>query len=145
MSVNLLYASPLWLISNGIRQSHDTTDKNDSYWLDASITDCPYCGSDNIKLSSLSTSGSTMTGLCLDCKANLQMHVGEKDYNLIKRVGFKFKHESVLEHSLIVYEFEASRALLQELSRSRIGVSLTIKSSRYTIKKDLMNEKSFLT
>jgi len=141
--VKLLYTSPLWLVSNGIRQSHDTTDKADSYWLDASITNCPYCGSDDIKFS-LSVYGCNITGLCLDCRANLQIHIGEKDYNLIKRIGFKYKHKSVLEHSLIVFEFEASRALLQELSRHRIGVSPTIKSTRYTLK-ELKNEKDFIT
>jgi len=141
MSVSLLYASPLWLISNGIRQSHDTTDKADSYWLDGMGTECPYCGSDELE-ESVSQYACNVTSICRTCGANLQMHVGEKDYNLIKRVGFKFKHESVLEHSLIVYEFEASRALLQELSRSRIGVSPTIKSTRYTLK-ELKKEKPF--
>jgi len=139
--VKLLYISPLWLISNGIRQSHDTTDKADSYWLDASITNCPYCGSDNIKFS-LSVYGCNITGLCLDCRANLQIHIGKKDYSLVKRVGFKFKHESILEHSLLVFEFEASRALLQELSRSRVGISPTVKSTRYTLK-ELKDEPEF--
>jgi len=70
--------------------------------------------------------------------------VGSKDYDLIKRVGFKLKHESVLEHSLLVFEFTISRALLQELSRHRIGVSPTVKSTRYTLVKDLKNEEPFL-
>jgi len=141
MSVKLLYTSPLWLISNGIRQSHDTTNKADSYWLGGMGTECPYCGSNKLE-ESLSVYGCNVTSICKDCGANLQTHIGEKDYNLIKRVGFKFKHESVLEHSLIVFEFEASRALLQELSRHRIGVSPTIKSTRYTLK-ELKKEKPF--
>jgi thymidylate synthase (FAD) len=59
--------------------------------------------------------------------------IGQKDFELIKRVGFKLKHQSVLEHSLIVYDIECSRALLQELVRHR-HQSLTVKSSRYTLK-----------
>ena len=141
MSVKLLYTSPLWLVSNGIRQSHDTTNKADSYWLDNKKLECPYCGSDELE-ESLSHYGCNLAVVCKDCKANLLMHLGEKDYSLIKRIGFKFKHSSVLEHSLIVFEFEASRALLQELSRHRIGVSPTIKSTRYTLK-ELKKEKPF--
>jgi len=142
MKVDLLYISPLWLISNGIRQSHNTTDKADSHWLISNQFKCPYCDSDKTEVS-LSQYECNVTGICLDCEANLKIHIGEKDYDLIKRVGFKLKHESVLEHSLIVFEFEASRALLQELSRHRIGVSPTIKSTRYTLK-ELRNEKPFV-
>ena len=141
--VKLLYTSPLWLISNGIRQSHNTTNKADSYWLDGMSTECPYCGSNELE-ESVSQYACNVTSICTACGANLQIHTGEKDYNLIKRVGFKFKHESILEHSLIVYEFEASRALLQELSRHRIGVGPTIKSTRYTLK-ELKDEKNFIT
>jgi thymidylate synthase (FAD) len=139
--VKLVYVSPLWLISNGIRQSHANTDKADSYWLNDKQLECPYCGSDELE-ESLSQYNCNLASVCRCCKANLKIHIGEKDYNLIKRVGFQMKHESVLEHSLIVFEFEASRALLQELSRHRIGVSPTVKSTRYTLK-ELKNEKPF--
>ena len=144
MSVSLLYISPLILISNGIRQSHDTTDKADSFMLDQSeknIEICPYCGCQEL-IEAYGTDPVQYTAICNNCKANLDYHIGDKDYALIQRVGFKFKHESVLEHSLIVFEFEASRALLQELSRHRIGVSPTIKSTRYTLK-ELKKEKPF--
>jgi thymidylate synthase (FAD) len=67
--------------------------------------------------------------------------IGKKDFDLIKRVGFKYKHESVLEHSLLVFDIECSRALLQELSRHRLQ-SLTVKSTRYTLK-ELKDEKCF--
>jgi thymidylate synthase (FAD) len=59
---------------------------------------------------------------------------GEKDRALIDRVGNKFKHASTLEH--LSYNFfiqGISRALLQELARHRIS-SLSVKSSRYTLK-----------
>jgi thymidylate synthase (FAD) len=67
---------------------------------------------------------------------------GEKDRELIDRVGNKFKHSSTLEH--LVYTFYIagiSRALLQELARHRIA-SLSVKSTRYTLK-ELKNEESF--
>lgn len=67
---------------------------------------------------------------------------GEKDKELIDRVGNKFKHASTLEH--LVYNFYIqgiSRALLQEFSRHRMA-SLSVKSSRYTLK-ELKSEETF--
>lgn len=67
---------------------------------------------------------------------------GEKDKELIERVGNKFKHASTLEH--LVYTFYIagiSRALLQELARHRIA-SYSVKSTRYTLK-ELKEEESF--
>lgn len=67
---------------------------------------------------------------------------GEKDRELIDRVGNKFKHASTLEH--LVYNFYIqgiSRALLQELSRHRMA-SLSVKSTRYTLK-ELKSEETF--
>lgn len=69
---------------------------------------------------------------------------GKKDRDLIDRVGNKFKHSSTLEH--LTYTFyiqEISRALLQELARHRIA-SLSVKSTRYTLK-ELKKEENFLT
>jgi len=59
---------------------------------------------------------------------------GDKDRELIDRVGNKYKHSSTLEH--LVYSFYisgVSRALLQELARHRMA-SLSVKSTRYTLK-----------
>lgn len=67
---------------------------------------------------------------------------GEKDRELIDRVGNKFKHASTLEH--LNYNFYikgVSRALLQELARHRIA-SLSVKSTRYTLK-ELKNIEPF--
>ena len=67
---------------------------------------------------------------------------GEKDKELIDRVGNKFKHASTLEH--LYYNFYIkgiSRALLQELARHRMA-SLSVKSTRYTLK-ELKNEIEF--
>jgi len=144
MKADLIYCTPLWVIANGIRQSHDTTNKADSWMIDQSeqnMLKCPFCGCQ--ELTEVFTQNNCVYNtICNDCRANLDYHIGTKDYDLIKRVGFKFKHESVLEHSMLSFEFEASRALLQELSRHRIGVSPTIKSTRYTLK-ELRKEPMF--
>ncbi len=67
---------------------------------------------------------------------------GEKDKELIHRVGNKFKHASTLEHlNYSFYIQGVSRALLQELARHRIA-SLSVKSTRYTLK-ELKEEESF--
>lgn len=67
---------------------------------------------------------------------------GEKDKELIDRVGNKFKHASTLEHLVYTYYIKGiSRALLQELARHRIA-SLSVKSTRYTLK-ELKKEEPF--
>ena len=67
---------------------------------------------------------------------------GEKDKELIDRVGNKFKHSSTLEHlNYNFYIAGISRALLQELARHRIA-SLSVKSTRYTLK-ELKNIEPF--
>jgi thymidylate synthase (FAD) len=67
---------------------------------------------------------------------------GEKDRELIDRVGNKFKHASTLEHLVYNFYIEGiSRALLQELARHRMA-SLSVKSTRYTLK-ELKNEEPF--
>ncbi len=67
---------------------------------------------------------------------------GEKDKELIDRVGNKFKHASTLEHLVYTFYIQGiSRALLQELARHRIA-SLSVKSTRYTLK-ELKGEESF--
>ncbi|PAF52316.1 FAD-dependent thymidylate synthase [Helicobacter sp. 13S00477-4] len=68
---------------------------------------------------------------------------GEKDLNLIDRIGNKNKHSSTLEH--LYYNFyiqDISRACLQELARHRMA-SYSVKSSRYTLK-EIKEELSFL-
>jgi len=67
---------------------------------------------------------------------------GEKDKELIDRVGNKFKHASTLEHLVYTFYIKGiSRALLQELARHRMA-SLSVKSTRYTLK-ELKNEEKF--
>lgn len=67
---------------------------------------------------------------------------GEKDKELIDRIGNKLKHASTLEHLVYTFYIQGiSRALLQELARHRIA-SLSVKSTRYTLK-ELKNEAKF--
>ncbi|TLD96349.1 FAD-dependent thymidylate synthase [Helicobacter jaachi] len=68
---------------------------------------------------------------------------GQKDMELIDRVGNKFKHASTLEHLHYNFYIQGiSRACLQELARHRMA-SFSVKSSRYTLK-ELKNLPSFL-
>lgn len=65
---------------------------------------------------------------------------GEKDLELINRVGNIYKHASTLEHlNYSFYIKGISRACLQELARHR-HASLSVKSTRYTLK-ELRAEK----
>ena len=58
---------------------------------------------------------------------------GEKDRELINRVGNIFNHKSTLEHLQYTFFIQGiSRACLQELARHRIA-SYSVKSSRYTL------------
>lgn len=68
---------------------------------------------------------------------------GPIDCALIDRVGNKMKHASTLEHIIVQLDIsDISRAVLQEWSRHRIGMSQTVKSSRYTLK-ELKDEPLF--
>jgi len=59
---------------------------------------------------------------------------GEKDKELIDKIGNKNKHGSTLEHLNYTFDISGiSRALLQELARHR-HASYSVKSSRYTLK-----------
>lgn len=67
---------------------------------------------------------------------------GEKDKELINRIGNIYKHSSTLEH--LNYNFYIkgiSRACLQELARHR-HASLSVKSTRYTLK-ELKKQEPF--
>jgi thymidylate synthase (FAD) len=67
---------------------------------------------------------------------------GDRDRELIERVGNKYKHSSTLEHLVYTFYIKGiSRALLQELSRHRVA-SLSVKSTRYTLK-ELKAEEQF--
>jgi len=60
--------------------------------------------------------------------------ISDADKQLLNRLLYKYRHESVFEH--VVYTFRIigiSRAVLQELARHR-HISLSVRSSRYTLK-----------
>lgn len=61
---------------------------------------------------------------------------GTKDRELIKRIGVKMKHESILEFGTLIYDVEMSTKTLLAFSRHRVGISLTMRSTRYTTKKN---------
>jgi flavin-dependent thymidylate synthase len=61
--------------------------------------------------------------------------LGDKDLMLIRKIAFGKNHSSVLEHSMIIFNVNCSAKCLLELSRHRIGVSMTVTSSRYALRK----------
>ena len=72
------------------------------------------------------------------------IRIGENDKKLIMNVINK-GHTSTLEHINFTFGVSGiSRAMLIELSRHRIA-SMSVKSTRYTLKKDLVNEEPFCT
>lgn len=82
----LTFSTPLWLISNGIRYSHNNHHLSDSKFNYL----CLKCGNETI-----GTMGERL--FCSECGSEYTnsyncVELGEKDYNLIKRVGFKLKH-----------------------------------------------------
>jgi len=114
-NVKLIYSSPLWLIANGIRYSHNNhhlsdTEKTRKEFIAKTISEDGYVNMSEVN--------------------NL---IGEKDFNLIKKVGFHMNHSSTLEHSLIVFDVKLSTKALLEWTRSRIGVAYTVTSSRYAL------------
>ena len=129
--VKLLFTSPLWLIANAIRYSHSNHDKSDSAIIikNPDKCSCPRC---NGKVE-------IFDGYveCIECDYGAEAinHIGHKDLELIKRVGFKYKHESVLEFGQIVFHVAMSQKALLEESRHRIGLSQTVTSSRYALRK----------
>ena len=74
------------------------------------------------------------TEVSLWSDGELRATCGEKDKELIHRVGNKNKHSSTLEHLNYSFDIDGiSRACLQELARHR-HASMSVKSTRYTLK-----------
>ncbi len=68
----------------------------------------------------------------------------EIDYEFIDRVINKFHHASIAEHITFNFFIDGiSRACLQEVSRHR-HTSLSVKSSRYVLAKELKHEQPFI-
>ena len=108
MKVELLHNTPLWVCAKAIRKCWASEDKSDTFHIE---------------------DGKVWFDIAMD-----SYEAGDKDKELINRVGNKNKHKSTLEH--LVYTFDVdgiSRACLQELARHRIA-SYSVKSTRYTLK-----------
>ena len=77
-------------------------------------------------------------GKCWDIECD------ETNFKRMDRVINKFKHASTAEHGSINFEVtDTSRCCLQEVARHRIGVSPSVKSTRYTLK-ELKEEEPFI-
>ena len=119
--VTLMHNTPLYIGAHGARTCWDSGDKSDTELRGMHVS----------------------PGGAYEC--NLEPHeikCGQKDAELLDRVGNKFKHASILEH--LLYNFfvtDVSRALLQELARHRMA-SYSVKSTRYTLK-ELKEEEPF--
>lgn len=67
------------------------------------------------------------------------LYMGENDTQLLRKI-IQSGHTSTIEHMSLTFEISGvSRALLQELARHRIA-SLSVKSTRYTLKRDMRGE-----
>jgi len=79
----------------------------------------------------------------IDTSSDCKYPIGDKDYDLVRRIGVHMNHESVLEHSLLIFDVKMSTKALLEESRHRIGVSQTVTSSRYALRKvNILFEKT---
>lgn len=129
IKVTLLHHTPLYISSDGARTCWSSQDKSDT---------CKHTHYHAAQTEMCSSE-------CLDCGSLAidEIVIGPKDLALINRVGNEFRHSSILEHISFNFFIDGiSRACLQELARHRIA-SLSVKSSRYTLK-ELKDELSFI-
>jgi len=63
----------------------------------------------------------------------LLLNILKPNIDFIREVSILKKHESVLEHCFLTFQLEFPRNVLQEISRHRIGVSPSVRSTRYTL------------
>lgn len=126
MKVELIHNTPLWVASKAIRKCWASEDKSDTH-VEA---ECACCNSYYLQ-----NEGCTVS--CPECECDeyrLVKVAGEKDKELIYRVGNKNKHKSTLEHLVYTFDIDGiSRACLQEVARHRMA-SYSVKSTRYTLK-----------
>lgn len=114
MKIELLHSTPLFVASTAIRKCWASEDKSDTVHYEGA-TYCGYC-------EQMLSTGHT------------EVELGEKDKELIYRIGNKNKHSSTLEHLSYSFDIDGiSRACLQELARHRMA-SYSVKSTRYTLK-----------
>jgi thymidylate synthase (FAD) len=71
------------------------------------------------------------------------LYLGEKDKNLIHRIGNQMKHKSTLRHVQYVFECDnISTKTLLALTRHSIGKDISVESTRFTLSKRA-NELSY--
>lgn len=128
IKVTLLHHTPLYISADGARTCWDSFDKSDT------------CRHENF-----SDNNALKIEMCDDCCAiSKTVHIGTRDLALIDRVGNQFHHASILEHITFNFFIDGiSRACLQEVSRHR-HTSLSVKSSRYVLAKELKHEQPFI-
>ena len=77
--------------------------------------------------------------VCTSSDDQLENYKGKRDEFLLNLLGQG--HESVFEHIVYTFRIEnITRALLQELARHR-HISLSVKSTRYTLRKEALKNK----
>ena len=123
MKIELIHHTPLWVCAKAIRKCWASEDKSDSVLV------CDHCYKQYKNMDEVLD----LLNIC-HCEAGITTKCGEKDKQLIDRVGNKNKHSSTLEHLNYTFDIDGiSRACLQELARHR-HASLSVKSTRYTLK-----------
>lgn len=71
---------------------------------------------------------------------------GQKDLELIDRIGNKMKHESVKNHITYNFKIEGiTTKTLLALTRHDVGVEFSVQSTRYTTKKSVKADKAGYT
>jgi len=61
------------------------------------------------------------------------MGMFDTNINFLRKYGITKGHESILEHVKFTFRLKMPRNVLQQLSRHRVGISPSVKSTRYTI------------
>jgi thymidylate synthase (FAD) len=78
------------------------------------------------------------------CYTSPTNNISEEDKDFLNRIINKNKHGSIAEHLVYTFDIDGiSRACLQELARHRMA-SLSVKSTRYVLAKELANEEPFM-
>ncbi len=139
MNIDLRHYTPLFIASEAIRSCWNSSKHSDTEF---DVEVCSICetSEDFSWIPQPSGERDYESYECNECNGTfadpliLDYITGEKDHDIIEKVGNKNKHSSTLEHlNYNFYISGVSRALLQELARHRIS-SFSVKSSRYTLK-----------
>ena len=136
IKVTLLHHTPLHIASDGARTCWSSQDKSDtSNTIDEKVEIYLHLEA----LGEVFNSPEDLVRASLEATT-----IGPKDLALIDRVGNQYHHASILEHITFNFFIDGiSRACLQEVSRHRIA-SLSVKSSRYVLAKELKHEQPFI-